>query len=238
MNRCVIAGIAVGCLLSVVSPAAAGWVGAVLPSAMPSAERSRVLQLAETADVATRVDAEPFIAKPEVFEYLLDHPEFATHVTQTLRLARYRVWPTAQGFFLDDGWGARGHFWVVHAGRGTRVMVARGEFRQLLLPAIGGEAVTMIEYGFTPAAEGRSVIRTTVTGFVRLNSRMAALVLKVGGSAAQQKADLEASRLMKVFARASRLIDETPAGVLEQLAQRPQIPRRELQEFGRLLNVR
>lgn len=227
----------IGCLAAV-SPALAGWVGAVLPSGMPSAERSRVLQLAETADVATRVEAEPFVARPEIFEYLLDHPEFATHVTQALRLARYRVWPTAQGLFLDDGWGARGHFWLVHAGRGMRVMVARGEFQQMLLPSIGGEAVTMIEYGFTDQGRGRSVVRTTVSGFVRLDSRIAALVLKIGSAAAQRKADLEARRLMKVFARASLFIDENPSAVLRQLAQRPQTPRRELEEFGRLLDAR
>ena len=33
-------------------------------------------------------------------------------------------------------------------------------------------------------------------------------------------------------------IDENPAGVYEQLRQRPDVPQRELEEFGRLLNVR
>lgn len=230
------AGIAVGAL-AWASPAMPGWRASLLPLGMPSAERTRLVQMAETADVATRVDAEPFPARPEVFEYLLDHPEFATHVTQALRLARYRIWSTPEGLFLDDGWGTRGRFWVVHAAQGTRVIIARGEYRQALLPTIGGEAVTMLEYGFTPAAGGRSVVRTTVTGFLRLDSRTAAFVLRVVSSVAQQKADLEARRLMKVFARASRLIDENPAGVLAQVAQRPHVPRRELEEFGRLLNA-
>src|SRR5207245_7123530 len=52
------------------------------------------------------------------------------------------------------------------------------------------------------------------------------------------KADLEARRLMKTFARASQAIDENPAGVYEQLRQRPDVPQRELEEFGRLLSVR
>ncbi len=210
----------------------------LLPAGVPGVERARVTQVAQEADVATRVDATPFVAHLRVFEYLLDHPEFATHVTRTLRLARYRVWPTPQGLYLDDGWGATGHFWVVYAGSGTRLMRARGEFNQTLLPTIHGDAVTMIEYDATPAADGKSVIRTTVSGYVKLDSRFLASMMKVASGAAQRKADLEAHRLMRVFARASRAIDDDPAGVYGQLRRRPDVPKHELEEFGRLLNVR
>ncbi len=209
-----------------------------LPAGVPGVERARVTQVAQDADVATRVDATPFVARLTVFEYLLDHPEFATHVTRTLRLARYRVWQTPQGLYLDDGWGATGHFWVVYAESGTRLMRARGAFNQTMLPTIHGEAVTMIEYEATAAADGKSVIRATVSGYVKLDSRLLASVMKVASSAAQRKADLEAQRLMRVFARASHAIDNNPAGVYEQLKRRPEVPQRELEEFGRLLNVR
>ena len=58
------------------------------------------------ASVATRVAAPAFPARREVFEYLLDHPELASHVTRALKVARYRIWRTRDGLFLDDGWGA------------------------------------------------------------------------------------------------------------------------------------
>lgn len=209
-----------------------------LPPGVPGVERERVTQVAQEADVATRVDATPFVARLDVFEYLLDHPEFATHVTRTLRLARYRVWPTPDGLYLDDGWGATGHFWVVYAGGGTRLMRARGEFKQGFMPTILGDAVTMIEYEATPTADGKSLIRTTVSGYVKLDSRFLANALKMASGVAQRKADLEARRLVKVFARASRAVDDNPAGVYEQVRQRPDVPQRELEEFGRLLNVR
>jgi hypothetical protein len=57
-------------------------------------------------------------------------------------------------------------------------------------------------------------------------------------AAAQRKADLEARRLMKKFARVSRALDESPDAVLEQLRQQPGVPTRELEEFGRLLSRR
>ena len=237
-QRVVAGGLAVAGVFAVCAAGAAARPAPNLPAGVPVAERERVEQVAQQADVATRVDAEPFVARLGVFEYLLDHPEFATHVTRTLRLARYRVWQTPQGLYLDDGWGATGYFWVVYAGGGTRLMRCRGEFKQTLLPTIEGDAITMIEYEASPVGDGKSLIRTTVSGFVKLDSRFLARAMKLASGVAQRKADLEAHRLMKVFARASRAIDNDPAGVYEQLRQRPDVPQRELEEFGRLLNVR
>jgi hypothetical protein len=225
-------------LVSVLSSASAARPTPVLPEAIPEVERERVNAIADAAHVATRVEAEPFAIRRQVFEYLLDHPAFATHVTRALRIGRYRIERTADGLFLDDGWGVTGNFWVVYAGNGARVMRARGEYRKMLMPTIEGEAVTMIEYTLTPLPDGRSLVRSTVTGFVRLDNRLAVLAVKIASSAAQRKADKEARRLMKVFAKVSRRLDEDPAGVVELLRKQPDMPRRELEEFVRLLSAR
>ena len=228
-------------LLAVLSLGTLGALAAsvvVLPLEMPADERARFDRLAEAAAVATRVDTEPFLTRRDIFDYLLDHPDFATHVTRTLRLARYRIWRTPEGMFLDDGWGATGHFSVVHADASRRVMYARGAYRQAVLPAINGEAVVMIEYEATPAGDGRDRVRATVSGFVKLDSSALSLAIKIAAPIAQRKADLEARRLMRTFARASRLIDGNPADVYERLRQRPDVPARELEEFGRLLHRR
>jgi hypothetical protein len=209
-----------------------------LPSQLPPAELARVRRVADEATLSTRVDGTPFVARREIFEYLLDHPEFASHVTRTLHLARYRIWRTPQGLFLDDGWGATGHFELVYADRQTRVMLAQGEYRQRLLPDIPGQAVVIIEYQTRPGADDRSTISTVVTGFVRLDSAPAAAISRLVGTRAAAKADKEAHRLVKVFARTTRAIDENPADVLAQLRQRPDVPARELAEFAELLRAR
>jgi hypothetical protein len=210
----------------------------VLPEQVPAEDRARLMRVAEAASVSTRVDAEPFVARAAVFEYLLDHPEFATHVTQALKLARYRIWHTAEGLYLDDGWGVTGHFTVVYAARGQRVMYAWGQYKPRVLPSIRGQAVVMLEYGFQPAAQGRDVVSSTVTGFVKLDNRVLAAASKLASNLAQTKADTEARKLMKVFARVSQAVHDNPAGVYEQLRQRPDTPARELAEFRQLLDVR
>jgi hypothetical protein len=216
--------------------ASAGPVG--IPVEVPEPHGRQVEAIAAGADVATRVEARPFVARPDVFEYLLDHPELAAHVARTLRVARYRVWRTPEGLALDDGWGVRGHFRVVYAHDGTRVMLARGQYDHALLPPIRGQAVAMIEYRLEPAPNGRSLVRPVVSGYVKLDSRVLAGLLKVASAAAQRKADLEAHRLAKVFARVSRELDEDPGGVLDRLRREPDVPREELEALARLLERR
>lgn len=210
----------------------------LLPNAIPQAQRGELQQVAEAASVRTHVQAEPFVGRRDVFEYLLDHPEFATHVTRVLKLARYRIWHTPEGLFLDDGWGATGHFSVIHAVSGTRVMHARGQYQQRVLPAINGQAVVVLEYEFQPAPAGRASIKTAVTGFVKLDSRLLNFLSRLAPGIVTAKAETEAHRLVKVFARATRQIEERPAEIYARLRLRPDVPQRELEDFRQLLNVR
>ena len=231
-----IALLLIGLVLGTSSVRAASVV--TLPMEIAAEERTRLERLAEAAAVSTRVDTEPFLTRREIFDYLLDHPDFASHVTRTLRLGRYKIWKTPEGMYLDDGWGATGHFAVIHTAARQRVMYARGAYRQAVLPAINGEAVVMIEYAATPAGDGRDRVQATVSGFVKLDSATLTMAMKIAAPIAQRKADLEARRLMRTFARVSRVIDDNPMDVYERLRQRPDVPARELEEFGRLLNRR
>ncbi len=224
-------------VLVLLSGALAARPGPTLPVEIPASERERLQQVAETASVSTRAEGEPFVTRRDLFEYLLDHPEFATHVTRALKLARYRIWRGPEGLWLDDGWGAVGQFSVVYAANGSRVMYARGVYTQWFLPAIHGQAVVVIEYGARPAADRRSLITTVVTGFVKLDNRLLEWAGRLASTVATAKAEKEARKLVKVFARASRAIEDDPAAVVALLTRRPDVPRRELEEFRRLLEL-
>jgi hypothetical protein len=225
-----------GAVLTLVT---AAWAGSpmALPPEIPADERSKLERVTDAATVSTRFVGAPFPARREVFEYLLDHPEFAAHVTRALRIGRYRIWRTPEGLFLDDGWGARGHFVVVHAGSGLRVMRAWGEYDQPLVPSINGEAVAVIEYAEAASVDGKTQLVTVISGFVRIDNRMLAAAVKLAAPVARAKAELEARRLTKVFARVSRAIEENPVGVYDVLRQQPDVPQPELEGFRQVLNL-
>jgi hypothetical protein len=225
------------CLL-LASAASAGAAGPIaLPPEVPDTARARVQSVTDRPSLAVKVEGEPFVARREIFEYLLDHPDFATHVTRALKLARYRIWRTPSGLGIDDGWGTVGTFELIHAGAGLRLMYARGVYQQRILPDIQGQAVVLIDYETQPAAGGRSTISTAVTGFVRLDSRILNLASKLATSVANAKGEKEARRLVKLFARATHAIEADPAGVFAKVRQSPDVPPRELDGFRRLLNL-
>ena len=150
---------------------------------------ARLDAVARNPSVSARAAGEPFVGRREVFEFLLDHPEFATHVTRALRVARYRIWRTGDGLFVDDGWGATGQVFVVRAASGTRVLYARGEFQHKLLPAITGEAVVTINYDTQPAADGRDLLVAAISSQLRIDGPFGDLVVKLASAMATEKAE-------------------------------------------------
>ena len=208
-----------------------------LPAGLPPAERAQLEEIIRSSFASTRVEHEPYAARPEIWEYLLDQPEFATHVTRALKLARYRIWREDGGLWLDDGWGVRGQFAVVHAGRGRRLLHARGHFDQRLLPEIRGQAVGTLEYSFRPDGDGRTVVATAASGYVQVDNRVLNVLGKLAAPLVQAKADREAGLLLRTFARVSRAIEENPAQVYQRVSERPDVPRQELAEFRRLLRL-
>ena len=220
----------------------AGSVGAgsrapELPPGMPLTTRERLAPVTELASLATQVDGKPFQARREIFEYLLDHPDFATHVTRAVRAARYRIWSVPGGFGIDDGWGTVGTFEVVYAAPGVRVMHAKGEYQQPVLPDIQGEAIVTIRYVATPAENGKSTIAAAVGSYVKLDSALLRTIGLLATSMAEAKAQKEGVRLVKTFARATRAVEDDPRAVCDAISRHPDVPRRELDEFRRLLSL-
>ena len=220
------------------SSGAADSAAPTLPSDMPVAERNRLTGVAARASIAMRVEGEPFLARRDILEYLLDHLAFTTQVIQALRIGRLHIWPTQEGLFVDEGWGTTGRLWVVYAAGGTRVIYTRGQHKAVLLPSIRGEVLLILNYQYVPGAPGRDLVKTTVDGFLKLDSRVLSAALKLGSPVVQRKADREARDIVKLFAKVSRAVEADPAGVYAKLRDRPGVARAELEKFGALLALR
>jgi len=199
--------------------------------------RAQLETLAKDPFVSTRVEGPTHVMRPEVFEYLLDHPDFASHVTRALGLARYRIWRASDGLWLDDGWGTRGTFTVIYAVRGLRLYHARGAFDQRFLPEMRGEAVAVFEYDFTSDAAGRTLVASRATGYLQIDNKFLRALGKVAAPFVQAKADKETGQLLRVFARASRAIEENPSEVYQKVSARADVPRQELEQFRELLRL-
>ncbi len=207
-----------------------------LPPQLPAKDRERFEEIVKRAFASTQKTLEPYTIRPEIFEYLLDHPEFASHVTRALKAARYRIWREQGSLWLDDGWGVRGIFTPVYTGPGLRLMHAQGAYHSAL-PDIRGRAVVALAYKFQPTPQGRQQVVTTLTSFVQLDSAVVRTIGRLGGPLVQKKADREARQLLRVFAKVSRAIEDNPADVYARVRARADVPKQELEEFRKLLRV-
>lgn len=213
----------------------ASWAGGdaapALPSGVPAPERARIETVLAHATITTRVEIDPFPLRLDVFDFLLNHPDFATQVTRALKLARYRIWVAPDGLNLDDGWGVKGVITPFYGDKGLRVVYARGRYEQSVLPDIRGQAIIFVRYGETGAA-GRPALATSMEVFAWLDSGM---IASLAGSVAKSKATSEARYALKVFSRLSTRLEARADEVLADLDSRPEVSRPELAEFRRLL---
>jgi len=207
-----------------------------LPPQLPAKDRHRFEGIVKNAFASTQVEVEPYTVRPEIFEYLLDHPEFASHVTRALKAARYKIWRDQGSLWLDDGWGVRGVFTPVYAEPGLRLIHAQGAY-QSALPDIKGRAAVALAYKFQPTSQGRQQVATTLTSFVHIDSGVVRTIGRMGGPLVQKKADREARQLLRVFAKVSRAIEDNPADVYARVRERADVPKQELEEFRKLLRV-
>jgi hypothetical protein len=194
-------------------------------------------QLAERATVVGHVDGVPFRLPGGVFEYLLDHPEFAAHVAQALKIGNYRVWRESDGLWLDDGRGAVGRFSVVYAAGGSRIIHVRGRYKRPYVPTIHGEALVLLAYTARPVPADKTVIAPALTGFVRIDGIVVETLSRLLNETAKNKAEQLARRVIGDFAQAAEKIDADPLAVVDELRRRPAVPAHELDEFSRLLSL-
>jgi hypothetical protein len=214
------------------SAAGTGGPAPSLPPGVPAADKARIEAVLAKATVSARVEIDPYVLRPEVLEYLMDHPEFATQVTRTLKLARYRIWRTADGLNLDDGWGVTGSMTPMYGEGGARVIYARGRYDQSVLPDIHGQAVILFRYAWTPGTDGRSTLATSMEVFAQLDS---AVLASLAGPIARSKATSEARHVLKVFSRLSTHLDLRADEVLAELGRKPEISRTDLEGFKKAL---
>jgi hypothetical protein len=209
-----------------------------MPPNLPTEEAQRVRTVAEAASVRGRVNGQSFVLNAEIFEYLVDHPEFASEVMRSLGYGRYRAWREPEGLWADDGGGAIGRMWVVHAAPHQRVFYIDGNYKPPILPAIKGRIVVVLDYPSEPAADGKRLITPTLTAYLKIDNIVVEAASRILNAVATEKAERLAKRLVRDVAKTARAIDQEPSRVRDELSKRPSVAPGDLERFGRLLSAR
>jgi len=222
-------------LLFLTASARATAPAAALPADLPTAERARLSEVTERASVSARSVSDTFRVRRDLFEYLLDHPELASHIIQALQINRFRIWREPDGLWLDDRAGSLVTFQTVYAAPGSRVFFMQGRYQPAVLPAIYGRVVAVLEYTVAPADQGKSLIALAMATFVRIDNAVYGVLARLFTAVIAPRATRVTNRIVVDIAKTARVIDSDPDAVIAAVRDRSGVPLDDLAEFRRLL---
>ena len=167
-------------------------------------------------------------SRPDVFEFLLDRPDFAGSVARALRLGRYRLLPVEDGYWADDGRGASGVIRVLHAEAGRRLYHLEGRYDARGLPVITGQLLVLLEYRHEQPVDEPSTLDADVTGHLRLDSPIIGLLAETVATLTRPLVERAVERKVRRFfgtvARLSRWAHDEPETLAAALRGHPEVP--------------
>lgn len=229
-------------LIWIVGPSSAELGNGLIPfSQLTKDDRQAVEEILRAPTLSREVKGIRFRSREEVYEYLLDHPDFATAVARALNFSQYQIVKDGQSFRASGGsyWGtdargATGHFRVVYAGQRKRVFFLEGTYEKKWLPTISARAVVILVFEHKVDGEGSSV-ENDLYGYLKVDqafvAHLAKLLQPVIGGAMNRKM----KQTLSLGARISEEASRDPTGLLKRLEGSSLLPPQEFDEFRRIL---
>lgn len=205
--------------------AGTGYAGASLPpaaaglevplSALPAKVRDGVRLVLERPTLAVAGPTEVFRGCPDLYHWLLDHPDQA--VTLWRRLGAQCVEITDRGagqFSWTDGHGSEIQWEAVHCGVHQRIWYAEGKARPgALLPPVPVRAVVVMHFGDECDRAGRPILYQQADLFIQTDSKAVVLVARMMGQSAPRLAEQGVAQLEMFFSALVWYFDRHPERV-------------------------
>ncbi len=216
--------------------------GLVFFSATPSDDRQSLEEVVRAPTLYREVEGVKFRSRKEVYEYLLDHPDFAATVARALNLTEYQITKeqnffhgTQPSYWASDARGATGHFRAIHADEKKRVFFLVGTYHKNWLPTISAKAVVFLLFEHKPDGEA-TYAENNLHVYVKIDNRLIAILAKllqpvIGGAMEGKMKDV-----LGLARTISEEIYRDPDGFLRKLEASPGLPAQEFDGFKRTLH--
>ena len=200
------------------------------------ASQQRVREVTEHAIFFRDLHGITVKSSPTVFDFLLDHPDFAATAGRILGIVNYRVVKERDGVYWgDDAHGATGTVELMHAGPGRRIYLATGTFVKRYLPTIYGRIVLVMAYEHRTDQTGESMVINDVRGYLRIDNQVLAILARIARPVVGPIVD---KKVLRTFAAAGRLTEQAsndPVRLYQTLEASPEIEKSALREFRKVL---
>jgi hypothetical protein len=197
----------------------------------------RVRDVVADAAAAREVRDIVFRSRPEVLDFLLDHPDFASEVGMALRRGKYRLRRTGDAYEAADGEGASGRMWQVLNEGGRRVFYIEGRYDGLVLPTFSGRMVVLLDTPHLEGLDGMTYCEARFAGFVKFDSGLADVLARAARILSEARVDRGVRRLFRHVAVVSRRAYDDPEGLADELDGHPALSPEMMTRFRRVLTA-
>jgi len=167
---------------------------------IPADVRESVRQILQHPTLFGHGPSESFGGDPELYRWLLDHPDRAMIAWRRLGAPCTEITNVGAGYFAsNDGRGDEVRWRSVFENGTLRVWFAEGRVRPApLLPSVPVRAVILMRHGKRPDGPDRTVLYHQADIYVQVDSKTAALVVKMLGPSLPRLAE-EGLRQIEMF---------------------------------------
>lgn len=187
------------------------------------------------AVVTHQVEGLWYRSRKEVFDFLIEHPDFAANVARVLKEGKYRVRQTPAGYDADDGRGAHGFFKPIMTDGDRRVFYLEGRYERPFLPTLSGRLVLVFEIVHRTHPGGTTNAETRVAAFLRLDNAVLERLARVVEPFSRSLMDRRLRRFFRHVERVSQRAYDDPEGLADELAHYPDLSAERVAQFRQVL---
>jgi hypothetical protein len=205
--------------------------------AMDRTSYVRVRDVVAGAFAAREVRDITFRSRPEILDFLLDNPDFASEVGVALRRGKYRLRRAGDAYEAEDGEGARGRMWqLLHEGN-RRVFYIEGRYDGPILPTFSGRLVVVLDTDHLEGLDGLSYCEARFAGFIKFDTGLTELLARLTRGLSEARVDRNVRRFFGHVAAVSRRAYDDPEGLADELDGRPGLSPEMLARFRGVLTA-
>ena len=152
---------------------------------------------------------------PDMYLFLVRHPDVVTNIWEVLGLAKLSVRQTAaESFELADQHGTRGTAEILYSSPTTHLIYTEGSYEgPLLIRPVRGRTVLLLKTGYVLEPDGRYYITSRLDVFVRVEQSAAELLTKAFHPLIGKVADVNFTQTTGFVGSLSRTAEVNHAGM-------------------------
>ena len=118
--------------------------------------RARVNEILGNISYFRRLPTLAFAVDPDVYQYLVNHPDVTVSIWRAMKIAKLQLWQTGKDDYeADAGDGSSGTIEVLHRGADKSLVLCEGLYKSpLMSKAIQAKSLLMLHTSFIKEADG------------------------------------------------------------------------------------